>query len=553
VKNTLLSALTVALLLGTATRARSQDDAANELKPFVVVSFAGYGELKRDIEYLGTASDNPDMAKALESILMLMTQQQGLAGLDEDRPWGAAAGLGASGEGAGWAFLPVTDVQKLFGALGAVVGEPQDVGNEIWQLEKEGRSAFVKQQGDWAFVSAKPELLTNLPAKPAELLDGLSNEYDIALRVYIQNIPAPLREMVVDGIKNQINAQMRQSPPGGETQEQLVRTQIEAVTKAINDLDQVTIGFKIDPEGKRSLLDLGVTAVEGSDTARQMKEATAKESSFAGFLLPGSLFSMHCNSAIVMENGGKTPPVLGTFRAHVMEEIDNDEDFDDEEQRAAIKELVGELLDVADETLNNGRLNLGLAVVGAGPINVALGGFVSDGQRLEQAVKKLVKMAPSEPGSPTIKLDVAKHDGVRFHTVTIPVPDGQGGAPLKEFLGNPIEITVGFGAECFYVALGPDGVATIEQVMAKSTGSTTERAPLHMRLALGQLMDIVAKQSGNPFVGLAAQMLQGGQDHVHLFEQPISNGVQYRLEIEEGILKLIGGAAKMALGGAGNL
>jgi len=103
------------------------------------------------------------------------------------------------------------------------------------------------------------------------------------------------------------------------------------------------------------------------------------------------------------------------------------------------------------------------------------------------------------------------------------------------------------------VALGSDGVATIEQVMAKSTGTTAEQAPLHMRLSLGQVMDIVAKQGGNPFVGLAAQMLQGGQDHVHLFEQPIANGVQYRLEIEEGILKLIGGAAKMAMGGAGNL
>lgn len=551
-KNTLLSALAVALLLGTATRARSQDDDTNELKPFLVISFAGYGELKRDIEYLGTASDNPDMAKGLESILMLMTQQQGLAGLDEERPWGAAAGFGASGP-AGWVFLPVTDLQKLFGALGAFIGEPQDVGNEVWQLEKDGRSAFVKQQGDWAFVSATPELLANLPAKPDKLLGELSKEYDIAVRVHIQNIPPPLRDMVVDGIKERITEQMRQSVPGGETQEQLMKMQVEAVTKAINELDQLTVGFKIDPEGKRSLLDLGVAAVEGSDTARQMKESTTKESSFAGFLLPGSLFSMHCNAAIQKEDGAETPQVLGSFRAHVMEEIDKDDDFEDEEQRATIKELVGELLDVADETLSKGRLNLGLAVVGAGPVNVALGGFVSDGQRLEQAVKKLADMAPSEAGSPTIKLDVAEHEGVRFHTVTFPLPDDQDSAQLQKFLGDKVEITVGFGAECFYVALGSDGVATIEQVMAKSTGTTAEQAPLHMRLSLGQVMDIVAKQGGNPFVGLAAQMLQGGQDHVHLFEQPIANGVQYRLEIEEGILKLIGGAAKMAMGGAGNL
>jgi len=558
VKNTLLSALAVALLLGTAARARCQDGAANDLKPFVVVSFAGYGELKRDIEYLGTASDNPDIAKSLESILMLMTQQQGLAGLDEERPWGAAAGFGDSGP-VGWVFLPVTDLQKLFGALGALIGEPQDAGNDVWQLEKDGRSAYVKQQGDWAFISYAPEMLATLPADPAALLGSLPKEYDVAVRLHIQNIPPPLRDMAIDGIKEQLEEKMRQSASAGETRDQLMRMQIEAMTKAINDSDQFTLGFKIDPQGKRSCLDLGMTALEGSDTARRMKTVDAVESNFAGFLLPGSLFSMHVNEATAEENLDPELALLGNFRAHVMEEIDKDDDFDDEEQRASIKELVGELLDVAEETLKKGRLNLGLAVVGAGPINVALGGFVSDGQRLEQAVKKLADMAPSEDGSPTIKLDVAEQDGVRFHTITFPLPDGQDSAQLQPFLGDRIEITLGFGAECVYAALGPDGIGTIEQVMAKSSDSTPDSTsdstptPMHMRLALGQILGIAAKLSGNPLVGTAAQMLEGGRDHVHLLQQPVANGVMYRLEIEEGILKLIGNAAKMAMGGAGNL
>ncbi len=548
-KKTLLSALAVALFLGTA-RAGAQDDAANDLKPFLVVSFAGYGELKRDIEYLGTASEYPDMAKTLDGLLMLFTQNQGLTGLDEERPCGAAVGFGAAGP-AGWVFLPVTDLQKLFGALGALVGEPQDAGNEVWQLEKDGRSVYVKQQGDWAFISVTPELLANLPAEPAKLLGDLPKQYDLAVQVHLQNIPPPLREMAIDWIKERIE-QMQQSAPGGDTQAQLMRMQTEAMTKAINELDQFTLGFSIDREGKRSILDLGMTAVEGSDTARQMKAIAAAESKFAGFLLPGSLFSMHLNSATGEEDLAPTLAVLGNFRTHVMEEIDKDEDFDDEEQRTAIKELVGELLDVGEETLRKGRMNLGLAVVGAGPINVALGGFVADGQRLEKAVKKLADMAPSEPGSPTIKLDVAEHDGVRFHSVTFPISDGPESVQFQQFLGDPIEVTVGFGADCFYVALGPDGIGTIMQVMEKSSGATPEMPPMHMRLALGQIMNIAAKQGGDPFVGMAAQMLQGDQDHVHLLVQPIPTGAQYRLEFEEGILKLIGSAAKMALGSAGN-
>jgi hypothetical protein len=146
---------------------------------------------------------------------------------------------------------------------------------------------------------------------------------------------------------------------------------------------------------------------------------------------------------------------------------------------------------------------------------------------------------------------------VRFHTVTIPLDDAPDSEPLKQILGEPIEVTIGFGAESVYVAAGPDGIGTIKQVMEQSSASTSteELPPMHMSVSLGQILNLVAKQgAGNPVVGMGAMMLQGGQDHVHFILQPIENGLQYRLELEEGLLKLVGMAANIAMnaGGAGN-
>jgi hypothetical protein len=537
----------MALLLGAAPRAMAQD-AADAMKPVVVVSFAGYAELKRDLAYLGAAAGNPDMAQGLEALLLMMTQNQGLAGLDEERPWGAAVGFGPAGP-AGWACLPVTDLQKLFGALGALNLDPQEVDDGVWKLDVHGISAFIKQQGDWTFASDLPTSLANVPDDPARLLGDLPKKYDLAVRLHIQNVPPFLRDAFVDMFKGRLEEQSRLGD-NNETLAQAVQALVGSMHKAINELDQITLGFSIDREAKRSTLELVETALEGSDTARQMAAPAAGGSHFAGFLLPGSLVSLHLNSAFDEREGESMSALLSQFREQAMEEFDDDEDLDDEERDVA-KEVVGELLDVVGATVQRGHVNLGLTVTGDMPLNVALGGFVADGSRLETIIRKRRDLLAAGPGAPTIKLDVAKHDGVAFHTVTIPAPEEQ----VKQVLGDPLTLTLGFGAESFYAALGPEGIDTIRQVMSRSASAAADASQLHVRLSLGQALAIAAKfGGGNPSLDDAAVTLQGDDaDHVHVMVSEGANGVQFRIEVEEGILKLLGNAMKMAVPGGGNL
>ena len=563
-KKILWSILAFAVVLGTAICARAQDDAP-EMKPVAVISFSGYAELKRDLEYLGETSGNPDMVKQLEGLLTFFTQGQGLAGLDQDKPWGAAAALPEGGFGAPnlLVFLPVSDLQKLLGALAQLTGEPVDKGDGILEIKKESNSVYVKEQDGWAYVAQMPDALGKLPADPLKLLGGLNEQYDLALRLNIQNVPQALRDFAVDAMKQQVERSLQQAQENADDddvqlQPQIARHQVETLGKAINEIDAITLGWSIDSEGKRALIDLNMTAVEGSDTAKQLSSVSNSASKFAGFLMPEALLTAHINSVAQESDIEQSLAMLGQLRSHIMDSIDEDEDLPDDESKDLVKKLVGEALEVAEATVKNGRFNGGLTVRGEGPLTIVAGGTVADGEKLEEVAKKFIKLAENEPDVPEVKLNVDEHKGVKFHTATIPLPDDEDGEKAKQILGDEALVTVGFGPDSFYVALGDDGLESIKAVMDKSAeGASEELPPLEISLALAPLMKFAAQQEdANPGVAMIAESLkEGGADHLKITVRPIENGVQYEIEGEEGIIKLIGSGAKLAqaAGGAGGI
>src|SRR5215469_8911133 len=81
------STLTLLTLGGSAAHA---DRDTPEPRTLAVASFSGYGELKRDLEYLCTLSGNAQSAAELERLLIPLSPGRELAGLDQQRPWGTS-------------------------------------------------------------------------------------------------------------------------------------------------------------------------------------------------------------------------------------------------------------------------------------------------------------------------------------------------------------------------------------------------------------------------------------------------------------------------------
>jgi hypothetical protein len=533
---------------------------AEDVKPIVVAAFAGYAELKRDLTYLGTVSGNPEIGNQLEAMLNMLTQGQGLNGLDKDRPWGASVSI--SSDQTKYpilAFLPVEDLDSLLmslGSLGVAPGEPTD---GVYEIKKNNTSTFVKQQAKWAYLAQDAASLETLPADPLKILRGLEKQYDLAVSVNVSNIPQGLRDMGVFLLRSAYEQAIQQGAGADSEQDQLQqqfqRMQLEELVKAINELDQLTLGFSIDAEVNHTVLDLAMTALPDSELAKELAASAKTDavSQFGGFRLPEAILSLHLNSTASETDIEKTEGMLAGVRAKIAEQIDQDENLNDPRVKAKVKQLIGKLTDVLAETLKQGHINGGLAVVGELPVTIVAGGLVADGAKLEQVAKSFFELTEDEPGQPKPKLDIDKHQGIKFHSLSFPVDDASDNAEqIKEALGETIDVVLGFGKDRFFVGVGQEALPTIKKVIdASMTPSTEKLSPVTLSVALAPLMKIIGAK-GNPQALMLVDQLQGGKDHVNLTLEPVDNGVRYRIEAEEGVNKLIGSGLGAGVQGGAN-
>lgn len=555
-KSILASLLALGLALAPAASSWAQQAPVAQMKPILVVAFSGYDAFKDDLNFIGSLAGNPALADLLEQKLEAETGGQGLAGLDKTRPWGAAVrtdGLQIQP----LALLPVDDLEKLFGAVAGMIPDPEDAGDGVWEIAAGPVSVFVKQQGKWALIGQTKESLRNLPEDPAKLLAPLASQYDLALRLSMQNIPPMFRQMAADQIRLGMILAIR--PQDGEDDEQfaqrrkIVERQIEATITALSDLDELSIGLSIDGENRKAVVDLSSTAVVGSKTAELLAAVSTEKSAFSGFTLPGALISAHVNRPTSEQDMAQTREALKYLEQAATKEIDQSGQLADPQQKALLKGFLAEFIQVIDRTTAQGRINGGLVVTARAPHTLAVGGMVADGQKLESILKRFVDAAADDPGFPKVELDVEHHRGIRFHRLEVPVPENDDNLVMRELFGDPLEVTLGFGPSSVFFALGKDGRQTIKQVLDKSLAEPAVVPPIQVNLAAGPLLQMIAQRGQpQPIAIMLAQMLQGtGKDGIRLVAQPQERGVVYRIELQEGILQLIGtglsiGAAQAA-------
>ena len=103
-------------------------------KLLLTVSVTSYDELLADLDYLGKLGGNAELTKNLEGMLTMMTQGQGLAGIDTKPPWGLVVQTDGT-QFPIYVFVPVTDLNKTLEVVKQVAGaETKDVGNGVTEV-----------------------------------------------------------------------------------------------------------------------------------------------------------------------------------------------------------------------------------------------------------------------------------------------------------------------------------------------------------------------------------------------------------------------------------
>jgi hypothetical protein len=277
------------------------------------------------------------------------------------------------------------------------------------------------------------------------------------------------------------------------------------------------------------------------------------KSAFAGVLLPEASVTMNATAKLAESDIAQVEAAVQTGREQLIRKIDNDPNLTPEQQTVA-KDVVGKLLDVFQETAKSGKIDLGFALV-LEPKSISMvgGGYVADGPAFERAVKQVVELAKNEPDFPKVQFNAGTHGSITLHKASVPVPDREPEA--RELLGEKLDIVLGIGAKAIYISAGKNAESLLKKVIDQSAQSADKPVPaMQLNVAVLPILKFLASVDENPMLpGLIAALEKSGSDKLVITSRGTARGSSMRIEVQEGLLKLIGEAVKQATGGNLNL
>jgi len=550
VKKIFYSLMSIVLVLSILGMAMPQTAAA-ELKPVVVVSFSGYSELMADVETFGKLAGRPELDKLLEGMLAMVTQGKGLAGLDQKQPIGAVVLSDGSEEFTTYGFLPVSDLKQLMEVMkNPMTGESPKVEDGVYEITYGTDSVYVTQQGNWAYVAQKKETLTAVANDPAVLLVDLPKKYLLAVKATVKNIPDAVKQKGLATLQMLMQMSMQRAPNESDAQfaarSAMMKQNIDQMEKLSKELDEVMLGLNLDRQTNSFYLDVVLTAQPGTNLAAELAAVKPGKSDFAGLKIPAAAVTINGTAAITDEDVARTKTSLDAIRTSTQEELKNQELTKEQLDLAA--GLLDELFDVAVKSVEMKKTDYGAALVlEPNAATFVAGSIVADGAKIESVLKKLLDAASKDDPNVAklVKLNAETYQGIRFNTFSMPTPDKN----LVPLVGDTLDVIVGVGDKKVFVAAGRDAAKTLKEVIDNSASEAGKEIPASQVVVSGLKIAkfVSAVAADNEEVKSVADKMaealeqSAGKDHLTVVTQAIANGCQIRLELEEGILKALGG------------
>jgi hypothetical protein len=528
--------LTLTSSLTVPTSAVADDTA----RPIAVLSISSVDHLLEDLGYLTRAAGRADLGMAV------LVSTPFIEAFDRTRPAGVLITIDGDGP-KGVGFLPVPDADQLLDVFRNKVGaEVDDLGNGIKKLEL-GKGAFFKQLGPWLFFTDAPRHLASLPADPAAMLDGLDQEYSIALRFYPRHIPQRFKDVADYTVHTQIDADLKstqlKNPQLDEAfVDSLRKTLKNASSSLINDSDQITIGWAVDAGQRNTYVELKAQAKDGSALARQFASLTDSQSTFTGFLLDDAAAAFQGTLNVTDQGKEQISYFLEYVRTQSKKGIEADP-----EAPNSLNEIVNNVLDVVDQTVRDGKTDVGATLLLAPKSFQFVGGLrVADGRALAKAFQDFFELAKDQPEVPEVQFYARKHGELDLHNLTLPVAETDEDA--RQLLGETLNITIATGPESLYFALGKGSDELLERVVDQPLEIGQQSvSPVHLRVALKPLMQFLASiDTANEKQRALVDVIERAQggDSIELTVRPIENGIGCRIKIAEGVLELMGRASQ---------
>ena len=528
-------ALAVACALSLLLSALApQQSAAAERQILAVAACDSYGDLKKQIAWLGNQINNPGLAGMVESVLLLGTQGKGLAGLDVKRPLGVV--LTTAGDDlSAHAFVPVKDVDKLLDSLQSITG-PVDRSDDSRRITlPSGERLVVVEKNGWAILSLEGGDAGI--ADPAAIFAPLVADFSLGIEAFPSLLPKSLQK--------QLQTILQQGAAAAAANGQsLDDDSLQAAVAGLSQTESLTLGLAIDSEKNRVFLENRVMAVAGSQAAAAIAAAgngvlTVATPAAADGKQPA--LYLHAVQPLTKESQTQALQVFDQALANARAD-------------ALVQTLALVCREILAGMLASGGIDAVLAVdtsetTEENPLPALFAGTrVKEGTAIEKQLKQLLADKKNLPAGVSVAFDTDTVATARLHAVRLDLS----ASPVAEKLGDSLEITLAIAPEYVFVLAGGDPKKRLAELL-KTNGrkNATAKPVATVQLAMDRLLDYAAQLGAGPQATLAAEAARVGTEGslVQLLIRPIERGLATRLSVDAGVLRA---GAAMATQPGGN-
>ena len=530
-RNLSLSITTMLALCVTPLLTTQTCSAQSAPEPSVIISMAPWGEQLDDLKHLVDASGFGQLNFMIQSQVKYFT-----GGIDRKNPSGAYIYFEGDEPTPKWlGMVAVEDADKVLDQIANIADI--DEGDEyITVTVDSGDEYLIKESGGYFLISDNEDMFNLAPEDPKAELLAVSGDFNIALRVFGQRVPQELRDRGIAMITDGFTGQMEEL---GQVDESLIDDQLGQLESLINETQELMMGYKVDKEKKLLTSTFSLTALENSGISKRVAVINPPgDSAFTGFLNKTAAADGNFRYQLHEDDVKLYVNMIDSVREQMIDEIDADGEFSDKEL-ATIESASTDIGDCLKATLKGELIDTGFTMLMDGNnFNFVSGMTAVEPEKLEKAVKDLAGLLEAD-GVVETELNSGTHGDITFHTIGVSIPEDEEEA--RNVLGSRVEIIFGVAPDKVYLGVGKNPLTTLTDAIERSKQPTpSEYGQLLYNLRVAPILRFASKASGEEALAEMATTLEDDKTgRITIWSQAIPNGIETKIEAQDGILALI--------------
>lgn len=536
---------------GSRLEAQETEKKVSKGQPFLVVSVASFERLLEDADYMFALAGRPELSEMIGGAL---ANVRDLKGLNRDSSVGFMLFLeGLTPEPIG--FVPTKDIDEMMKTItiGPVSTNKKEDG--LYEIRGPNQSVFAKVVGDYAFVARSEAALERDFSDPAQYTRRLSANYDIAASLNLRAIPKASRDLLLDFLRANTEAKVQQRDDEPDAAFRVRRaaemSNLEGMEMFLKQAEEATLGFNVSSSDKQAFLEMVVTADPKSEYAKLLNELGTSRSQFTS-LLKNSAPLTASASVKIDKNGRKFLSELASVAEEQLVGALAKPANKDEAKASPIAQMFESI----QSSVTDGRLDFVAQFLGdpPGPFTFAGGIKISEAEKFNAGLTEIFEKLKGKSEFESVQTNVVEHRGVILHRLQgKSVPE-----TADRIFGKDHGLYIGAGNGVVWFAIGGDeGLPTLKRLIDSVTDAPVDDNPVlpaQFVVHLSSWLGLMERPDGsaNPVVELMRDSFAQGGGTVRADIKPLQDGMQARLSVDEGFIRLVGKAIAKRIDGNRN-